>query len=187
LSQLAVGSYVDNGREGHKAEVRAAHTAARAHGVTVRIVDLEHATSPLASSPDVRVRAVLPAAWPPRCELDANECSIGLRLDYCSSSILFTGDAQHDEEPRVVQRDGGVNMGGLALAVRVYARLDSDPTPLVEGTVEPEAGLVLEEDGAATGGGFFLIAGNVVRSHAACRSRSARARRLRGRCTENPS
>jgi hypothetical protein len=32
-----------------------------------------------------------------------------------------------------------------------------------------------------------LIAGNVVRNHAACRSRSARARRLRGRCTEKPS
>jgi competence protein ComEC len=30
--------------------------------------------------------------------VDANECSIGLRIDFCSSSILFIGDAEHDEE-----------------------------------------------------------------------------------------
>jgi hypothetical protein len=32
-----------------------------------------------------------------------------------------------------------------------------------------------------------LIAGKVSRNHVAWRARSARARRLRGRCTENPS
>jgi competence protein ComEC len=98
LNQFSVGSYVDNGREAHKAEVRAAHLAAQEHGVTVRVVDPEHAATPIASSPTVKVRAVLPAAWPPRCDVDANECSIGLRIDYCSSSILFMGDAEHDEE-----------------------------------------------------------------------------------------
>lgn len=91
-------------------------------------------------------------------------------------------------EPRIMQRNGAVDVGGLARSVRIYARLNSDPAPgLVERAVEPEAGLVLEDDDAAASGGFFLIAGNVVRSHAACRSRSARARRLRGRCTEKPS
>ena len=91
-------------------------------------------------------------------------------------------------EPRIMQGDGSVDVGGLARSVRVYPRLNSDPAPgLVERTVKPEARLVLEDDGAAASGGFFLIAGNVVRNHAACRSRSARARRLRGRCTEKPS
>lgn len=91
-------------------------------------------------------------------------------------------------EACVVQRDGAKDMGGLALAVGIYARLDTDPTPgLVERAIEPETGLVFEEDDATTSCGFFLIAGNVVRSQNACRSRSARASRLRGRCTEKPS
>ena len=34
----------------------------------------------------------------PRAATIANDCSIGLRIDFCSSSVLFTGDAEHDEE-----------------------------------------------------------------------------------------
>jgi competence protein ComEC len=33
-----------------------------------------------------------------------NDCSIGLRIDYCASSVLFTGDAEHDEEARLDPR-----------------------------------------------------------------------------------
>jgi hypothetical protein len=91
-------------------------------------------------------------------------------------------------EARVVQTHRAEHVSGLSCAVGVYARLDANTTPrLVERAVEPEAGFVLEDNGTSTGGGFFLMAGNVVRSHAACRSRSARASRLRGRCTEKPS
>jgi competence protein ComEC len=81
-----------------KAEVRRAHLAARDRGVTMRVVDPDHPLAPLASSSTVKLRAVVPAAWPARCDIDPNECSIGLRIDFCSSSILFTGDAEHDEE-----------------------------------------------------------------------------------------
>ena len=40
----------------------------------------------------------MPPAWPPACAHDANECSIALRIDFCASSVVFTGDAEHEEE-----------------------------------------------------------------------------------------
>ena len=99
---------------------------------------------------------------------------------------------EHDRKlvgkPRIVQRDGAENVGCFPRAIGIYPRLDSDGAPrLVERSVKPEAGFVLEENGAPTCGGFFLIAGNVVLNHSACRARSARASRLRGLCTEKPS
>lgn len=82
---------------------------------------------------------------------------------------------------------GTVEMGGLAQPERVDSRLLAYSRPgAVERAVEPEAGFVLEEDLSATTGGFFLIAGNSLRSQYSCFSRSARANRLRGRCTEKP-
>jgi beta-lactamase superfamily II metal-dependent hydrolase len=35
----------------------------------------------------------------PAVPRNTNTCSILLRVDYCSSSILFTGDAENIEEP----------------------------------------------------------------------------------------
>ena len=51
-----------------------------------------------ASRGDVRLTAVVPPAWPASCAHDANECSVGLRIDDCSSSVLLLGDAEHEEE-----------------------------------------------------------------------------------------
>jgi len=91
-------------------------------------------------------------------------------------------------ESCVVKRDGPEDMRSLAEPEGVYSRLDADAAPrLVESAVEPEAGLVFEEDDASASSSLFLIAGKRTRSHAACCSRSARASRLRGRCTEKPS
>jgi competence protein ComEC len=98
LSQFVVGSYVDNGREPDKAELRRAREAARARGVPIHAIDPEHPSVPLVSSGDIKIRSMVPPYWPARCETDANECSIGLRIDFGSSSVLFTGDAEHDEE-----------------------------------------------------------------------------------------
>jgi competence protein ComEC len=98
LESFPVRAYVDDGRETNRPEVRRARRAAEARGVPVHVVDPGHAQVPLASSGDVRVRAVLPPAWPPACARDANECSIGLRIDDGASSVLFTGDAEHEEE-----------------------------------------------------------------------------------------
>ncbi len=86
------------------------------------------------------------------------------------------------------ERDDAKDVRRLAHAEGVYAGLAANSGPrLVERPVEPEARFVAEGDNATALAGFFLIFGNVSRSHVACRARSARASRLRGRCTENLS
>ncbi|MDP9002651.1 MAG: MBL fold metallo-hydrolase [Myxococcota bacterium] len=98
LDAVGAGIYVDNGRDATKPEVRRAHRAARDHGVTMVVVQPEHTDIPLAGSGDLTFTSIVPHAWPRACAVDPNECSIALRIDFCSSSVLFTGDAEHDEE-----------------------------------------------------------------------------------------
>jgi competence protein ComEC len=98
LGSFAVREYVDNGRDEDKREVRLAHSAARARGTSLRVVDPEHASLSLDPSFGVKLTPVVPSSWPSSCKHDANSCSIGLRIDYCASSVLFTGDVEHDEE-----------------------------------------------------------------------------------------
>ncbi len=105
LASVPVTLYVDNGRGERKAEVKRAREAALARGAQVRVVDPEHADPPLRGSPNVGLVPVVPPAWPRSCEGgregregDENECSIALRIDYCRSSVLLTGDAEHEEE-----------------------------------------------------------------------------------------
>lgn len=98
MGKFATRLYVDNGREAEKGEVRRAHDAAHAASAVLAIVDPEHAEVPLRSTENVKLTAIVPSTWPDACEHDANDCSIGLRIDYCQSSVLFTGDAEADEE-----------------------------------------------------------------------------------------
>ncbi|MDP9000371.1 MAG: MBL fold metallo-hydrolase, partial [Myxococcota bacterium] len=98
LETFKVDVYVDNGRDERKSEVRRAHQAAEQRSTAVRVVDPEHPDAAFASAGDVKLTPILPPAWPSSCSHDANECSIALRIDFCSSSLLFTGDAEHDEE-----------------------------------------------------------------------------------------
>jgi len=98
LEAFRVGQYVDDGRSPGKGEVRRARRAAEEHGVPVHVVQPGDAAVPLASSGDVRLTAVVPPAWPASCARDPNECSIGLRIDDCASSVLLLGDAEHEEE-----------------------------------------------------------------------------------------
>lgn len=89
---------------------------------------------------------------------------------------------------RVGEAHGSVDVGSLSLAEGVDAWLVPDARPgSVEGSVEPETGLVLEENHPTASRRFFLIAGNRSSSQTRCFSRSARASRFRGRWTENPS
>jgi competence protein ComEC len=101
LDAFNVRTYADNGRDPEKAEVRRVHEVGRQRGTVGHIVDPEHAQVPLATAADVAFTAIVPPAWPASCTHDENECSIGLRIDFCSSSILFIGDAEHDEEARL--------------------------------------------------------------------------------------
>jgi competence protein ComEC len=98
LDALPVSRYVDNGRDPQKAEVRHARQTALARGASVHVVSPERRAVPMDGAPDLQLAAIVPAAWPPSCSHDPNECSIGLRIDFCASSVLFTGDAEHAEE-----------------------------------------------------------------------------------------
>lgn len=93
-----------------------------------------------------------------------------------------------ERELRSAQTDRRKQVGGLARAKGIDSWLATDARPgSMQRAVEPEAGFVFEQDYASAGSRFFLIAGNVCFSHSAWRSASALAKRLRGRCTENPS
>lgn len=95
---FAIGTYVDNGRDARKAEVKRAREAAAARGAAVRVVDPDHVDALLPPTPGVKLTPVVPSTWPASCREDANECSIALRIDDCASSVLLTGDAEHEEE-----------------------------------------------------------------------------------------
>ena len=98
LERFHVRKYVENGRAQGSLEVVDAHSAASAANTPVRIVSPSNVVSPLSSSKNLRIRAIVPSAWASACKNDENECSIGLRIDYCGSSVLFTGDAELHEE-----------------------------------------------------------------------------------------
>jgi len=108
LDAFPVGLYVDNGRDQRKGEVARARRAAQARGVPVRVVDPEHPAWPGPASSGVTMTPVLPPAWLPACSHDANECSIALRIDFCASSVLLMGDAEHAEEAVVDTRGPAV-------------------------------------------------------------------------------
>jgi competence protein ComEC len=98
LGAFPVRAYVDNGRDSRRAEVVRARRAAREHDARVAVVDPAHATLPIPSPAHVTLTPVVPDRWPAACAHDANECSIALRIDFGASSVLFTGDAEHEEE-----------------------------------------------------------------------------------------
>lgn len=89
-----VTTYVDNGLDLEKSTIREARKAARERQVSIHVVDPQNRQVPLADSDNVKLRAIVPDAWPRSCRKTANDCSIGLRIDYCRSSMLFVGDAE---------------------------------------------------------------------------------------------
>ena len=98
LNRFTVNAYADNGRDLTKATIKATRDALAAHHVPVTVVEPGSAIVPLATGEDVKLIAIVPPHWYDECGSNANVCSIALRIDYCSSSILFTGDAEALEE-----------------------------------------------------------------------------------------
>jgi competence protein ComEC len=88
---------VDNGEELQKREVMRVHLAAQVNGTRYSPV-LPGAPRRVLQEGNVELQAVLPRSWPADCHASPNNCSIGLLVRYCSSSILFTGDAEEVEE-----------------------------------------------------------------------------------------
>jgi len=109
IASLPVLAVADDGRDLAKAEVRRVRGAAEQRRIPVRAVEPGSSTPPLASSEAVKLTPVVPAAWPASCAHDANECSIGLRVDYCRSSVLLVGDAEHEEE-KMLEAGGPVTL-----------------------------------------------------------------------------
>lgn len=95
LERFKVRHYVDNGTELEKAQVKRAREAAAQYGTTVLAVDRPQEL-PLPMSAALRYTTVMPSSLG-GCR-NANNCSIGLRIDYCGSSVLFVGDAEAEEE-----------------------------------------------------------------------------------------
>jgi competence protein ComEC len=99
LETFRAALYVDNGLDLDKtAVVRDARAAAIAAGAQLHVVDPQHADAPMEPAAGVTLTPIVPAAWPSACAGDENACSIALRIDYCKSSVLFTGDATAEEE-----------------------------------------------------------------------------------------
>lgn len=107
LKKFTVRTYVDNGREVASGRswwslgpASAARREAGRRGVHVETVSPKTPNVPLGGNGTaLRLSAVVPPEWPRSCvEGNANNCSIGLRIDYCDSSVLLLGDAETEEQ-----------------------------------------------------------------------------------------
>ena len=136
LDAFAVRAFVDNGRDTKKEEVRSARRAAEQHGVAMRVVDPEHAAAPIDGSEGVVLTPIVPRAWPASCAHDANECSIGLRIDACASSVLLTGDAEHSEESQLDPR------GPVTLLQVAHHGSDTSTSPAFLAKVKPKYAVI---------------------------------------------
>jgi beta-lactamase superfamily II metal-dependent hydrolase len=97
-----VGTYVDNGTdltEGHPLNL-AVRAAVQGAGASVVVVDGAQRAVPMAGDAEVRLSSVVRTPWTGHCG-HQNNCSIGLRIDYCASSILFVGDAESGAEAQL--------------------------------------------------------------------------------------
>jgi beta-lactamase superfamily II metal-dependent hydrolase len=105
LRHVKVENYVDNGFEGGSRSRSAVggmgsrmRDAAAGAGANVVSADNGDVVVPIGNTPSVTLTPIAPRVWPPSCSsTDANNCSLGLRIDYCKSSILFLGDAGPEE------------------------------------------------------------------------------------------
>lgn len=99
LTTFKVAAYSDDGLDLDKTKVvKDARAAMTAKGTKLVVVDPDHLDAPLNGTDSVKLTPIVPKQWPSSCPSDPNACSIALRIDYCKSSVLFTGDAPTEEE-----------------------------------------------------------------------------------------
>jgi competence protein ComEC len=94
LAEFSVDHYVDNGRDLGRPQVKRTREVASRKGISITVVTPESREVPVKGGQGFSLNAVLPSAWPKSCKSNENDCSIGLRIDYCASSIVFVGDAE---------------------------------------------------------------------------------------------
>lgn len=98
LEAFDVRAVVHNGRDAAKPLVARTREVADRRGARWVVVEPGALEVPLRPAPPVRLTSIVPARWPEGCAANPNDCSIGLRVDYCASSVLFVGDAEEGEE-----------------------------------------------------------------------------------------
>lgn len=131
-----VTTYVDNGLDLQKFTIKETRKAAEARGVTIHVVDPQNRQVPLSDSDSVKLRAIVPDAWPRSCRRTANDCSIGLRIDYCRSSVLFVGDAEAPLE-------AAIDVGGPVTLLQVgHHGSDTSTTEDFVAKVKPKYAVV---------------------------------------------
>ncbi len=91
-----VAVYADNGLGRESATVRKTLDVAGQRCARVAEASASLPESLLGQVDGLSVRGVLPPSLTD-CK-NLNDCSVGLRIDYCSSSVLFVGDAEAHEE-----------------------------------------------------------------------------------------
>lgn len=91
-------AYVDNGQGDDRRDVASVLAALESHAIPRTVVEPGRLEVPLRKSKLYELSAVVPSAWPTTCAKDPNDCSIGLRIDYCDTSVLLVGDAERREE-----------------------------------------------------------------------------------------
>jgi competence protein ComEC len=91
-----VAVYADNGQGRSSSTVKKTLEAATERGVRIAEASTSLPESLLGHVDGLSVRGVLPPSLSD-CK-NPNDCSAGLRIDYCSSSVLFVGDAENREE-----------------------------------------------------------------------------------------
>lgn len=98
MTAVPVKVYADNGRSPTMPEVVKARNAAKKLNAEIKTWGPNITVAPLAATKTVKVEAIVPTKWVTSCKTNENLCSIGLRIQYCQSSILFTGDMENEEE-----------------------------------------------------------------------------------------
>lgn len=101
FERVEVRSYVDNGFDLERFTVRQTREAAQARNVPIYVIGPGARRIPLRDTDNIKLRPIVPDAWPSSCRRNANDCSIGLRIDYCQSSVLFVGDAEERLEDAI--------------------------------------------------------------------------------------
>lgn len=130
LEKVGADLYVDDGWQlepgSTAAVVRAAavRTGSRVASVTPASPDV-----PLEAAAPLKLSSVVPREWPNECRSDKpNNCSAGIRIDYCASSVLITGDAEAAEEAVLT----GVEAATLLIAGHHGSGTSSSPRFLQE-------------------------------------------------------
>ena len=139
LDTFKVGVYADNDRDLAKDEVRRAHRAAERHDAAIRVVDPDHAEAPLTGAPGLKLTAIVPPRWPASCAHDPNECSVGLRIDFCAwttHSYQAVHLAETDEQTLLDPR------GAVTLLQVAHHGSDTSTTPAFLAKIHPKYAVI---------------------------------------------